>query len=206
MVIKLLPILTFVLLFNPLQSDDPNTIMVFPDANSRMTFFSLHHLHEAQTLSKGKGIKVGILDHSFGLNHHPELYTGGKNFVEGSEEFLTDREWHGYWMANTLHEVAPDVDIFALNTVPFDKPETHAEVISKAIDWAISQKIDILTYSQASIKDEYKPILNAALDRAYKAGIITAFIHTGHPGNIMPTGLWSGKDDGREVVCQYLSL
>ena len=101
-------------------------------------------------------------------------------------------------MANTLHEVAPDVDIFALNTVPFDKPETHAEVISKAIDWAISQKIEY-NLSQASIKDEYKPILNAALDRAYKAGIITAFIHTGHPGNIMPTGLWSGKDDGREA-------
>jgi len=196
---RLLPFLAIVMFFSPLQSDDPKTIMVFPDANSRMTFFSLHHIHEAQTLSKGKGIKVGILDHSFGLNRHPELYTGGRNFVEGSEEFLTEREWHGYWMANTLHEVAPDVEIFALNTVPFEKRETHAEVISKAIDWAITQKIDILTYSQESIKAEYKPMLNAALDRAHKAGIITVFIHTGHPGNIMPTGLWSGKDDGREA-------
>lgn len=196
---KLLTVLTIVFLSHSLQADDPKTIMVFPDANSRMTFFSLHHLHEAQTLSKGKGVKVGILDHSFGLNHHPELYAGGKNFVDGSEEFLNEREWHGYWMAITLHEVAPDVEIFALNTVPFEKPELRAEVIAKAIDWAISQKIDILTYSQAGIKADYKPVFNAALDRAYKAGLITVFIHTGHPGNIMPTGLWSGKDDGREA-------
>jgi hypothetical protein len=56
-----------------------------------------------------------------------------------------------------------------------------------------------LTYSQAAVGTEYKPIFNAALDRAYKAGIITVFIHTGHPENIMPTGLWSGKDDGREA-------
>lgn len=196
---KALSVLTAVILIQALRADDPKTIMVFPDANSRMTFFSLHHLHEAQTLSKGKGIKIGILDHSFGMNLHPELYAGGKNFVEGGEEFLTDREWHGYWMANTLHEVAPDVAIFALNTVPFNRRETHAEVIAKAVDWAISREIDILTYSQAAIEAEKKPVLNASLDRAYKAGIITVFIHTGHPGNIMPTGLWAGMDDGREA-------
>lgn len=187
-----------VLIFKPLFPDDPNVI-VFPDANSRMTFFSLHRLHEAQSLAKGKGVKVGILDHSFGLKFHPELYAGGENFVEGSAELLTDIEWHGYWMAKTLHEVAPDVEIFALNSVPFEKPETHAEILAKAVNWAILHKIDILTYSQAAIKAEYKPILNAALERAHQAGIITVFIHTGHPGNIMPTGLWSGNDDGREA-------
>ena len=196
---KTLFIFAVTLIANLLVADDPKTIMVFPDANSRMTFFSLHHLHEAQTISKGKGIKVGILDHSFGLKRHGELYSGGKHFVSDDEEFLYDREWHGYWMANVLREVAPEVEIYALNTVPFKDRETHAEAISNAIDWAISQKIDILTYSHASIKPEYKSVLNAALDRAYKAGIITVFIHTGHPGNIMPTGLWTGKDDGREA-------
>lgn len=196
---KVFLILALLLLFKPMFSDDPRSIMVFPDANSRMTFFSLHRLYEAQGLSKGKGVKVGILDHSFAMKSHPQLYAGGENFVEGGEEFLTDQEWHGYWMANTLHEVAPEAEIFALNTVPFEKPETHAEILAKAIDWAISHKIDILTYSQAAIKKEYKPILNAALDRAHRAGIITVFIHTGHPGNIMPTGLWPGKDDGREA-------
>lgn len=196
---KTLFIFTVTFIANLLLADDPKTIMVFPDANSRMTFFSLHHLHEAQQISKGKGIKVGILDHSFGLKRHGELYSGGKHFVSDDEEFLYDREWHGYWMANVLREVAPEVEIYALNTVPFKDRETHAEAISNAIDWAISQKIDILTYSHASIKTEYKSVLNAALDRAYKAGIITVFIHTGHPGNIMPTGLWTGKDDGREA-------
>jgi hypothetical protein len=57
MIKKILTLLAVVLIANLLYSDDPSTIMVFSDANSRLTFFSLHHLHEAQTLSKGKGVK-----------------------------------------------------------------------------------------------------------------------------------------------------
>jgi hypothetical protein len=110
-------------------------------------------------------------------------------------------------MANTLHEVAPDVEIYALNTFPFEKRETHAERISKAVDWAIAHKMDVLTYSHSSIQAEYKPILNAALDRAHKAGIITVFIHTGHPGNIMPTAFGPVKTmDGKRMSISIITI
>lgn len=191
------PVFLF-LLCCTLPGDDPKTVMVFPDANSRPTYFTLHHIREAQAISRGKGIRVGILDHSFGLELHPGLYAGGKNFVVDDDEFLTKREWHGYWMANVLREIAPEVGIYALNTISFKDPGSNAEAISKAIDWAIQQQIQVLTYSHGSIKGEAKKILNEALDRAHRAGIITTFIHTGHPENIMPCGLWPGQDDGRE--------
>jgi hypothetical protein len=183
-----------------LYADDPNSVVVLPGANSRETYFTLHHIREAQAISKGKGCKVGVLDHSFGMSLHPDLYAGGKNFVVDSDEFLTKREWHGYWMAIVLHEIAPEAQIYALNTVSFKAPESGAASIASAIDWAIQQRLDVLTFSQASIEGEGRKILNAALDRAHKAGIITTFIHTEHPGNIMPSGLWAGfgGDDSRE--------
>jgi subtilisin family serine protease len=180
-----------------LLANDPS-VLVFPGANSRENYFTLHNIKAAQLLSKGNGVKVGILDHSFATELHPKLYAGGQNFVKGNEELLTRKEWHGYWMATVLREIAPEVKIYALNTYVFDGLKARAEAMAKAIDWAIEQKLDILTYSAEVFMGEPRKILDNALDRAHKANIITTFIHTGHPGNILPSGLWSGNDDGRE--------
>ena len=181
-----------------MPGDTDTSVLVFPDANSRITTFALHHIHEAQLLSRGDGVRIGILDHSFGLKNHPELYRGGAQFVDDDPALLTVKEWHGYWMALTVHEVAPRAEIYALNTYSFKHPDGHAQAIAKAIDWAIDHKLQILTYSHAAIPEPGRQLLNAALDKAHNAGIITVFIHTGHPGNIMPSGLWATPDDGRE--------
>lgn len=188
-----------------IQRDEPS-VLVFPGANSRETYFTMHNIREAQAISQGKGCKVGILDHSFGMAIHPELYAGGKNFVEDSDEFLTKREWHGYWMAVTLREIAPQADIYALNTHSFKSPDSDAEAIGRAIDWAIENHLCVLTYSRAAIAGDQRKILESALNRAHEAGIVTTFIHTEHPGNILPSGLWSRPIDGREPdvnVLQY---
>jgi len=173
------------------------SVLIFPGANSHDTYFTMHHIREAQAISQGKGCKVGILDHSFGMALHPELYAGGKNFVEDSDEYLIKREWHGYWMAVTLHEIAPEAEIYALNTHSFKSPESNGEAIARAIDWAIKNHLNVLTYSHATIQGKERKVLDAALDRAHKAGIVTTFIHIGHPGNILPSGLWNEKEDGR---------
>lgn len=68
---------------------DDTSVLVFPGANSRETYFTMHNIKEAQAISQGKGCKIGILDHSFGMAVHPKLYAGGKNFVIDNDEFLT---------------------------------------------------------------------------------------------------------------------
>lgn len=194
------------LVFRP-TGDDPNSVRVFPGANSRETYFTLHQIREAQSISKGKGCKVGILDHSFGLARHSDLYAGGMNFVQDEDEFLYQREWHGYWMATVLHEIAPEAEIYALNTRTFKNRRLDAEAIAKAINWAIENHLNVLTYSAEPFEDEPKKILDTALERAYKAGIVTTFIHTSHPQNILPDGLFSNDHEGgRETdvnVLQY---
>ena len=173
-------------------------ILYFPNANSRPTYFSIHNIYEAWPISKGAGVKVGICDHSFGMKDHPGLYAGGKCFQSGewAEEF--DSSHHGFWMASTLREVAPEVEIYALGTYMSDESK-KVDAMIRAIDWAIEQDLDVLTYSARRFTPENRGRLDEAVDRALAEGIVFTFIHYPHPGNLLPT--WLGPrsgDDERE--------
>jgi hypothetical protein len=170
--------------------------LVFPDANSRPTSFSVHNLHRAQELASGAGVRVGILDHSFGLGAHPELYAGGENFQTGMwGETFKEQSHHGYWMALALREVAPAAEIYAMNTYSGDEAERVAAMV-QAIDWAIARQLHVLTYSARGFSPEARAVLDPAVERAHAAGIITTFIHYDHPGNIFPTWLGPEPVDG----------
>jgi hypothetical protein len=171
----------------------------FPNANSRQTYFTIHNIWEAWEYSKGSGVKVGILDHSFGYGKHEGLYAGGENFqTDEWGEYFSESSHHGFWMASTLREVAPEVDIYALGTYSSDE-SAKVDAMVRAIDWAIENDLDVLTYSAARFSAENRPRLDEAVDRALAHGIAFTFIHYPHPGNILPT--WLGPrsgDDERE--------
>ena len=172
-------------------------VFVFDNANSRPTYFSVHGIGAAQELSRGKGVRVGILDHGFGTEVHPELYAGGANFL-GKEAHakLTTIAEHGYWMAKTLREIAPDVEIFALNAASRDDAQ-RADAISRAVDWAIEHDLDVLTHSHRKFSADVRTKVDAAVERAHAADIVTVFIHYGHPENVLPGGLFPDLEDGR---------
>ncbi len=172
--------------------------LFFPGGNARDTYASLHGLQAAQAIATGRGVKVGVLDHSFAMSKHPSLYAGGRNFVPGDESFLTEREWHGYWMATLVHDVAPEAQIYALNTYAFSGEDARADAMVRAIDWAIEQHLDVLSYSAAAFEGGARTRLEAALRRAHQAGIVTVFLHTTEAGNILPAGLSENWEDARE--------
>ncbi len=181
-------------------------VLVLPDANSRATYFTVHNLWAAQRISRGAGVRVGILDHYFGLDEHADLYAGGENFVSDGAESLRSIDEHGYWMAVVLREVAPDVEIYALNTSTRDEAEKVAAMV-KAIDWAIGHHIQVLTYSDRAFSAANRPALDDAVRRAHRAGIVTTFIHYPLATNLLPG--WIGPrtgDDGRDPdvnILQY---
>ena len=177
------------------------TTLVFPEANSRETFISMHNVRAAHALSRGAGVRVGILDHGFGTEVHPELYAGGKNFQDGrSGAHYATGSSHGYWMALALREVAPEAEIYALGTHHFDDEAAKVAAMVEAIDWAIEHELDALTYSARKFPAELRPRLDSAVSRAHAAGIVTTFIHYPHPGNLLPTWIGpSGGDEGREA-------
>ena len=178
---------------------DAPAILYFPNANSRPTYFTIHNVRQAWKISKGAEVKVGILDHSFGYDVHPGLYAGGENFQTGgwAKSFNTVSH-HGFWMASTLREIAPEAEIYALGTYSSDESE-KADAMVRAIDWAIAHDLDVLTYSAGSFPPESRDRLDSAVDEALANGIVTTFIHYPHPGNLLPSGLGPGSgDDERE--------
>lgn len=172
---------------------------LFPDANRRPTYDSVHHLSAAQAIASGRGIRIGILDHGFGLDDHPDLYAGGVDLIGNGA--LSAYAEHGYWMALTVRETAPGAEIVALNTASRDQLEA-AHAIVKAIDWAIDNDIQILTYSHQPFSKEARSLVDPAVERAARAGVLTVFIHYPSPFNIFPTGLWAleESDIGRADV------
>ncbi|MDE7433114.1 MAG: S8/S53 family peptidase, partial [Lachnospiraceae bacterium] len=138
------------------------------------------------------GIKVGILDWGFGFAEHDDLYAGGKDFAAYSnhDDNFNHTSEHGFWMAQTLKEIAPDVSIYALGTY-CPGEDAWVDAMIEAIDWAIEQHIDILTLSHEQLSDKNRARFDEAVNRAVANGIVTTFIHYDNPNNILPWGIWS---------------
>lgn len=168
----------------------------FPDTNSRDTYFSIHNLKQAQEVSKGEGIKAGILDWGFGFDEHEGLYAGGKDFSawEYHEENFLHANEHGFWMAQTLKEIAPEIEVYALGTFNPDSEDEWVDAMIEAVSWAVENKLDILTLSHQQISDKNRERFDQAVDKAVEQGIVTTFIHYDNPNNILPWGIW--KDGG----------
>ncbi len=170
----------------------------FPDANSRENYYSMHNIEEAHQISTGSGVKVGILDWGFGFEEHEGLYAGGKDFTTYSyhEDNFNHTSEHGFWMAQTLKEVAPNAEVYALGTFVPDSEEEWVDAMIDAVHWAMDEGIDILTLSHQEISDENRQRFDAEIDKAVEQGIVTTFIHYDNPNNILPWGIWS--DGGEE--------
>lgn len=177
-----------------LTSSDKIWYVNFYNANTRDSYETIHHIKDAQKISTGKGIKVGIIDKYFGFKKHEKTYSGGNDFLNTKDKFEQIDE-HGYWMAITLKEIAPNVEIYALNARSNDKAK-EANAIASAIDWAIDNKLDILTYSGESFNPEYSSIIDSAVAKANKHGIVITFIHYSYPTNILPYKLSAECNEG----------
>ena len=160
----------------------------YSNANSRETYYTMHNVKEAHKYGKGKNIKVGIIDWCFGLNDYPDLYAGGVD-VAGNSSCLNEASEHGYWMACALREIAPECQIYAINYLNGENFNTRAEYIVTAINWAIENGMDVLTYSGWQFNGDECPMIDNAVDSAVSKGIITTFIHYGYEKNIYPEWL-----------------
>ena len=187
------------------MTEKPLDIITFPNANLRDTYFTAHNVKAAHKISTGKGIKVGIMDWHFGYAAHPNLYAGTVNFSQYKNGL--DPEEHGLWMANALKEIAPDCEVYALCTYSILEGRKVDNMV-KAIDWAIENNIDVLTYSNmAFLFKKNRAKIDEAVNKAVKHGIVTTFIHYDNPNNLFPNGFFGSIDNnnkGRKVDVNIL--
>lgn len=180
-------------LFSKMSSNREVWNVNVPDSNSRDNYFTIHNLKEAQKVSKGEGIKVGILDWGFGFLEHDGLYAGGSDFSTWKyhDDNFNHTNEHGFWMAQTLKEIAPEAEVYALGTFNPDSEDEWVDSMIEAIGWAQEQKLDILTLSHQAISEKNRGRFDEAVNKAVANGMVTTFIHYDNPNNILPWGIWS---------------
>jgi len=160
------------------------------------TYLTVHNVHPAHEITLGAGTKVGILDHSFAMDAHPELYAGGEVFLDeapGSEDQIETH--HGYWMALILHEIAPEAEIFALNTHTHDEA-ARVQAMVQALDWAVEQGLDVVTYCAGVFSEAAQKVLDPVVERTVKAGVVVVFVDYSHPLNLLPGVFGPLAEDG----------
>jgi hypothetical protein len=163
----------------------------FDNANSRDSIFTFHNVKKAHETATGEGIKVGILDNAFGVNEL-SLYSNMVDFLNnGSMEI----KGHGCDMARVLREVSPGCAIYALNCMAYDNTDIQEKTVIKAINWAIENEIDILSYSSDIISDANRGAFDDAVSLAHENNIITTFIHYPGESNILPNGFLPSNAD-----------
>ena len=165
----------------------------FKNSNKKAieSYYTVHNLSKAQKVCTGKGVKIGIIDWLFG-NEKDQLYSG---FYDPTEMGFLDNKEHGYAMASTLKEIARDCQIYAINGITkgcLDDDMLRVKFLQKAVNYAIENNIQILTYSHKPIVDEDAiKELQKILDFAEKNDVLTIFLHCNLKNNIMPVAIGS---------------
>ena len=129
--------------------------------------------------SKGKGIKIAIVD--TGIDYtHPDIndnYKGGYDFVNSDNDPMDDHG-HGTKVAGIIAGedndfgvlgVAPEASIYGLKVLGSNGIGSSSKVI-KAIEWAVQNDIDIISMSLGGRYSSYA--YEQALNNAYNSGVL----------------------------------
>ncbi len=149
------------------QEDEEEGIRIGQGVNVTMA----SHWH-AQGIT-GKGVKVGILDLGFGGYKKllgEELPKNVTVKIFGDDDDFND-EVHGVACAEIVHEMAPEAELYL---VYFDGTDV---AMGQAIEWLISQEVDIISNSTGSTGTEPMDgtgFTAELVDEAYEAGIFFA--------------------------------
>lgn len=133
--------------------------------------------------TKGKGMKVAVLDTGCDVNH-PDLkdrIIGGRNFTDddsSNPEIYTDYNGHGTHVAGTIAAqendagvigVAPEADLLIVKVLNRNGSGQYAWII-KGIHYAIEQNADIISMSLGGPVDV--PELHDAIKAAIRKNIL----------------------------------
>jgi subtilisin family serine protease len=131
-------------------------------------------IDRASGLSSGKGTTVAILDWQFDLTgKEANKYINPTSIVPG-EEIGKLKPWHGEWMAETVHQIAPDAKIIPIKARGL-KSGSYEESLIRGIHFAADQGAEVVTSSMGPLK--HSELLHAAVDYAEQRGTIFVDVH-----------------------------
>jgi subtilisin family serine protease len=141
--------------------------------------------------SKGKGVKIAILDTGATDPAHVDLqgaYVACRNFTSDKPGSFIDRDCHGTGVAGIIGArdnefgvvgIAPECSLYAAKVLRDDGTGDERFIID-AIEWAIEMKVDIINMSFGTRKQPNKA-LQDVIRKAYSSNI-TLFGAAGNVG------------------------
>ncbi len=136
---------------------------------------------EVETLAfagfTGRGVRIGVIDSGAHPGHpHIGRMAGGvmissRGQVEDGDTAWLDRLGHGTAVTAAIQEKAPSADCFAVKVFDAELRTTGAALLA-ALDWCVSQRLDIVNLSLGSANPKHHDAFAEAAARAEAADVL----------------------------------
>ena len=165
--------------------------------DSESNTLAFHKIEEAWKISKGKGVKVAVLDWLFDMSLEASAKYVDPISLVPNQDVGSSEPWHGEWMAEIVHRIAPEAKIIPIRARPpkSEDPdenlgqESYEQYLIEGIRYAADRGAVAVTNSMGPVKHTEE--LVDAVNYAEKRG--TVFIDV-HPEYLE-------KKDGSYIFC-----
>ena len=145
-------------------------------------YISFHNIEKAWAYSKGKDVKVAVLDWMFDIKSDTsQKYINPTSLVPGQDIGIYEA-WHGEWMAEIIHTIAPEAKIIPIRARPardgkeksfIDRP--YEKYILQGIKFAADQGAVVVTNSMGPLKQSAE--LDKVIEYAANRGTVFIDVH-----------------------------
>lgn len=133
------------------------------------------NIHHKWTYTKGKGVKIAVIDTGVDVHHPSLVHAASKSFNSfNGTNLANDVEGHGTHVAGVIfgkgkvYGVAPEAEMYAVKALGDDGSGSN-ESVARAIDWSVANDADIISMSLGSNFPSTE--VEQALDRAVSKNI-----------------------------------
>ena len=150
--------------------------------NNEYNLLTFSKIDQASKMASGKNVKVAVLDWQFDLSGpEAEKYIDPVSMLP-DEDIGQLKPWHGEWMAEIIHTIAPDAKIIPIKARGLNS-KNYEDYLIKGIYYAADHGAIAVTSSMGPLKQSAR--LDSAVAYAEKHGMI--FINV-HPETIVVEG------------------
>lgn len=170
-----------------------------------------HKLVNASLLNSQQRVRVAILDSGFTRNREGHNQEGAnawlhkmryrcqfyQNFLgEDQSQADGDKKYHGTNCASVLMQVAPNADVYVARVIAADG-SIDPDHVSDALDWAMKQKVDIISISFAW--EKVKSNVQQRIKKAIGSNILVFAAASNDGELISANGVWPASENS--VFC-----
>lgn len=162
-------------MYNTRIVDDSNIQEAYVAAEALNKFYSENKYLELSQISKGDGLKIGVIDSGIDMLHDDlsSRFMPGYNAFTGEEEGYKDVNGHGTYsmglIASRNFGLLPNAEFYPIR-VCSDTGTINLSAITKAIKWCIEKDIDIILIAITTETNYIE--LHEAIKEAHKARIV----------------------------------